>query len=1092
MGELGNDFGEFGALAAGCRATGRAYGIANVQAKGSNKHYLAQRYKVRFKFRVNAKFCQHARTVQRMDPIDKLLRLQRLAGRSKRSGLTSSLNLVMGSKPDRILRCVRFLPSCFLDKLADGRVATLKICTSLFDRNFMIPTVSVEAARRQSFGAMFNPNSRDKSLADVLLTGKLEMSPHPEWVLPANLTWTEDPFTDRNWRAQLHMLRWMDPLRRRAVAGDREAASAWIRYAKSWVDSNLDAKNSAREAWMDMVDGIRALELCFALPFVSEFDPNSLVWLVPAIEAHAAWLMDGRNLGHSNHALHQHQGLFVCGAVLCNENMMLLAERRMVDLFRSQYDAQGVNAEGAIYYHMANANWWAVARRRLEVERRDVEDSFQLLDSAAIALAHSTKPDGTFVSIGDTDGGNARTIGHPATKWVSTAGADGEPPADTVRLYDAGYFYARSGWGEQERDFRDETFLSLSFGSPKRVHGHRDGLSMTYSSMGHEWITDPGKFQYGTSEMRDYCLSRKAHSLPYIQDWEHDETSVVECVRQDFSSSVYDTTFVDNGYKGIRISRRVIYSVSGEYAVVIDNIDSDEECTAVQNWQCGKGTTAKSTSAGFELTSPSGGAAAVLFTGTRPESEILTGVESPLAGWVATGWKKREAAPSLRFSKTGKHFRFITLLASGAKGMVPTMETVRHKTRGIVRLRVSTGRVSEQIVISSAQAQVIGFSADAAPVTPGRKSNNSLLNPSDIEARSTIFTEIHDAYRTGWNTDDQQVRLDEGLRLQKMLTQYELKSGIDLGLAAAVSDLKCLTQKQIANQNNSRERSGLINWNKDAGFRPVTPNLPVVSVVGTDAELPTFTEDTLVSYLLGTMVLPALVSPAPGTTLTVMLHGATDRARTKLPLFQRLRFQKTLNAGPTVCFSDPTLDLSSELRLGWYLGSDQVALADEIVTATRALALSLGCKDVVFQGSSGGGFAALQMGARFPGSHVVALNPQTDVRQYLATFARNAFVASYGDAKIGEKNRFRDRIDVMHALQTLDSRTSITLVMNEGDVFHEKKHAVPLRRALRELSSVDIDEVNFDLGPGHKGLSNEQYAEVMKRVYAGIPGTKTG
>lgn len=950
----------------------------------------------------------------------------------------------------------------------------------------MIPTVSVEAARRQSFGAMFNRNSRDKMMVDVLLSGKLEMSPHPEWILPKNLRWTEDPFSDRNWRAQLHMLRWLDPFRRRAEVGDRKAASAWIGYAKSWVDSNLDARHSAPEAWMDMVDGIRALELCLALPFVSDFDPIALEWLVPAIEVHAARLMDARNLGHSNHALHQHQGLFVCGAVLCNEEMMILAEQRMVELFRSQYDAQGVNAEGAIYYHMANANWWAVARKRLEVERRLVDDSFQLLDAAAIALAHSTKPDGTFVSIGDTDGGNARAIGHPATKWVSTAGADGEPPADTVRLYDAGYFYARSGWGEQERDFKDETFLSVSFGSPKRVHGHRDGLSMTYSSMGHEWITDPGKFQYGTSAMRDYCLSRNAHSLPYILDRQHDETSVVECVRQNFSSAVYDATFVDKGYQGARISRRVIYSVSGEYTVVFDNIDSDEECTAVQNWQCGKGTKANTISAGFELSSPSGGTAAVLFTGTRPESKVLSGIESPLAGWVSTGWKKREAAPALRFSKTGKHFRFITLIASGSKGIVPTMETVRHEVPGIVRLRVNTGRVSEQIVISSSQAHILGFSADPSPAGPGPKLNTNLLNPTDHDARASIFSEIRAAYQVGWSADARQARLNEGSRLQKLLKQYDLKNGVDLGLTATIADLKCLTQSQAANQDASRQRAGLLNWSGNPTFRPISPQVPVVSVIGADADLPAFTDDTLVSYSLGAMVLPALVSPAQGTTLTVMLHGATDRARTRLPLFQRLRFQKTLDAGPTVCFSDPTLDLSSELRLGWYLGTEDVALADEIATATRAIARSLGCTDVVFQGNSGGGFAALQVGARYPGSHVVALNPQTDVRQYIATFAKNAFVAAFGDANIGENERFRDRIDVNHALQTFNSRMSITLVMNEGDVFHEKKHAVPLRQAVRELPGVSLDDVKLNLGPGHKGLSNEQYAEIMTRVYAGI------
>lgn len=414
------------------------------------------------------------------------------------------------------------------------------------------------------------------------------------------------------------------------------------------------------------------------------------------------------------------------------------------------------------------------------------------------------------------------------------------------------------------------------------------------------------------------------------------------------------------------------------------------------------------------------------------------------------------------------------------------METVRHKVPGIVRLRIDTGRVSEQIVISASEAHIIGFSADPAPVVSGRQPNTSLLNPSDRNARGKIHADIRHAYQVGWNSGDKQVRLDEGARLQRVLDQYELQNGVDLGLAAAIADLKSVTQNVSPERGSTRDRSGLLNWTGNPDFRPVNPQIPVVSVVGTDLDLPMFTADTLVSYSLGTMVLPALVSPAPGTTLTVMFHGATDRARTKLPLFQRLRFQKTLNAGPTVCFSDPTLDLSSELRLGWYLGTENVALADEIATATRALAQSLDCTNVVFQGNSGGGFAALQMGARFPGSHVVALNPQTDVRQYLATFARNTFVAAYGDAKIGEKNRFEDRIDVMHAFQTLGYRTSITLVMNEGDVFHEKKHAVPLRRVVRDLPGVSIDDVKLDLGPGHKGLSNEQYAEVMKRVYAGI------
>ncbi|MGP5254614.1 heparinase II/III domain-containing protein [Glutamicibacter ardleyensis] len=946
--------------------------------------------------------------------------------------------------------------------------------------------MSIDAARRQAFGAKFDVSRRDQTLADQLLGGRLTLSPHPEWALTKDLEWTEDPFSDRNWRAQLQMLRWMDPLRRRADAGDAASATAWLHYAKSWIDSNLSPAKSVREAWMDMVDGLRALELCIALPFVSDFEPTALEWLIPAIQVHAEWLMDERNLGHSNHALHQHQGLFVCGAVLRNEEMMQIAECRMLDLFKSQYDSQGINAEGAIAYHMANAHWWAAARHRLELEERPVGEAFNLLDAAAVALAHATKPDGALVSIGDTDGGNARVINHSATKWVTTAGADGEPPTDTVRLYDAGYLFARSGWGEQERDFKDETFLSVSFGSPKRVHGHRDGMSMTFSSMGHEWITDPGKFQYGSSPMRDYCLSRASHSLPYLLDMENDDSSIVECVSHKFTSSVYEATFVDRGYRDARITRRVIYSVSGEYAIVIDHIDSEIECTAVQNWQCGKETTAVATPSGFQLSAPAGGHAAVLFTGTRPNMSIVSGQESPIAGWVATGWKKREMAPALQFTKVGKRFRFITLIAAGAKGKVPTMETVRHDVPGLLRLRVDTGRVSEQIVIERAESSITGFYADEVESSTLNGSDEELLNPLDKAARVNAFENIENAFKQAWESDEESIRLNEAERLRGIRDRYETNNGVDLGLSAAIADLSCLTQQQISSQGLVRARPGLLTWTVDRSVRSGISETPVVSLRGANSELPALTVDTLVSYSLGSIVLPALVSPAPGSTLTVMFHGAVDRAKTTLPLFQRLRFQKTLNAGPTVCFSDPTLDLSSDLRLGWYLGTERVALANEIATATKMLVKSLGCTDVVFQGGSGGGFAALQVGARYPGSHVVAQNPQTDVREYIKTHARNALIAAYGDPEIGEQHQFLDRIDVMYALRTLDPNMSVTLVMNKGDVFHETKHAAPLRHVVTDLPGVSIDNINLDLGPGHKGLSNEQYVDVMKRVYAKI------
>ena len=71
---------------------------------------------------------------------------------------------------------------------------------------------------RQAFGS-----SVPQAAVEKLLAGKLVMSPHPEWELPARIDWSADPFKDVNWRSQFHMLRWLDPLRRAAAQGDEAA-----------------------------------------------------------------------------------------------------------------------------------------------------------------------------------------------------------------------------------------------------------------------------------------------------------------------------------------------------------------------------------------------------------------------------------------------------------------------------------------------------------------------------------------------------------------------------------------------------------------------------------------------------------------------------------------------------------------------------------------------------------------------------------------------------------------------------------------------------------------------------------------------------
>lgn len=128
--------------------------------------------------------------------------------------------------------------------------------------------------------------------------------------------------------------------------------------------------------------------------------------------------------------------------------------------------------------------------------------------------------------------------------------------------------------------------------------------------------------------------------------------------------------------------------------------------------------------------------------------------------------------------------------------------------------------------------------------------------------------------------------------------------------------------------------------------------------------------------------LDALLVNKDSDTLVVSLHGALNRQRFTLPRYERL---KTLLEYPfsSMYFTDPTLYLDDQLQLGWYTGwSDQDVqsqIANWIISAKKAIS----AKRVIISGSSGGGFGALQVSAKVPGSLAVVFNPSVYVRGYL-------------------------------------------------------------------------------------------------------------
>lgn len=126
----------------------------------------------------------------------------------------------------------------------------------------------------------------------------------------------------------------------------------------------------------------------------------------------------------------------------------------------------------------------------------------------------------------------------------------------------------------------------------------------------------------------------------------------------------------------------------------------------------------------------------------------------------------------------------------------------------------------------------------------------------------------------------------------------------------------------------------------------------------------------------------ALLVNKGADVLVVTLHGATDRAKTKLPRFERVRTMGTYEVSG-MYFADPALWRNDRIQLAWYTGWSGVNGHQMIADWSLAAARAVGASRIIFTGSSGGGFAALQVSALVPGSLCLTFNPQTSVYGYL-------------------------------------------------------------------------------------------------------------
>lgn len=948
--------------------------------------------------------------------------------------------------------------------------------------------IDVGACSRQAIGGVWSDRRDDIHVTRSLLEGTLKLSPHGDWDFQLPIDWKADPFSQNNWRFQLCTLRWLDPARRIALSSSdfaRDAREFWCSVVFDWISNGID--NGDKFSWYDMVDGQRAIALTLGYPLCRSEKERNL--LQQTIARHQSHLADYGNRGHGNHELHQIAGLLVTSCFLGLEEGVEQARSDALQLFSSAYDDESVNEEAALGYHDLNFVWWRQLLERFTAEGIVIPELEVSLRESRKALLHAVRPDGILETIGDTaPGKKLSNDGMADTEYVRSAGREGVPPDARTVVLNRGYVFGRSGWGEYERSFSEETFYSLRFGRDDAIHGHPDSSSFTIHLDGYPWIVDPGMFAYATSPYRRYFLSRRAHNVVDSPSIDFDKTASTRLVCEK-RTDAYDFFHLQiAGYKGFQVTRKFVYNRAKDCFFVHDSVVKTGREVRFPRFdlllQCSPDVDVELTK-GTALLSQGERKVAIRWI-NRPGLEVAIGRHDPdMRGWYSPEYAKAVPSPQIRAvsSQRGQVEWFYSIARENDQ--IRPISWTENDSELIVEFSGLHGRETLRIGLDHSA------SVGSAPATELRASSSEGENspPAGIDV-------IHEALRETCSLLRNEAENSEGSSERRRALYHagvrELeKWGFprrDSGLRALLSDLSPLV---------GVDRSALVRNVGDTRFPlAITANADIsVREKGYTAVCRPYSPEeskflkkrTRLVYVERLDSLQYAYSVLPfgqSHTLMVVFRGAVRRESVTLPLLGGATLGQKLGLA-TMSVSDPTLDLDLDLTLGWYLGEKECDAHKSIANRIGNVAAALRVKRVVLVGSSGGGFAALATSRHLKHleTDVVAFNPQVSILDYYPTKAEQVCLAVFGKHVSEISSDEHSRFDLLRAPQDFDSNVTIHYFQNSSDNFHRKNHFEKFQSVATSLDfNAGFIPHIVDNGVGHAAPSSQDIIAAVSAI----------
>ncbi len=567
------------------------------------------------------------------------------------------------------------------------------------------------------------------AVADWSAGRKVQFVGLSPWRVPANPSWSEDPYRSQSWLTRYHSLAWLRaPLVLYRETEDSDFLHQVRQYVLDWIADNPRAAPASGRAWYDHAVAYRTDQMVqFLKDGVFDDAPaRDLARLFASLREHGSvlrgYLSEPRFRGHNHNLFHALSLYNLANAVpelTDSAEWGVSARQRIGSLLGEMVQVgEGVTTEEALAYHNLALGLFSSADRLLRANDDGLPDeAIETLKLMAEFSALTGTPDGILPAIGDTTYGaevpsallgtlEQRGIATPVSRFITSRGTEGTRPADLYAYPRGGLVVARTSYGDGSGDWDSDAHVTMDIGSGRRVHGHFDALSLTFSARGGPLIIDPGgPYAYGTKRRAAY-VSALAHNS-VIVDGFGEPSSNVQLLSHTSGELGVTWTAQQERSQAVEVRRSVALLRSSDILVVIDELlptDERQHRYDLLYHLAPKSRTTIDGGAGSVSTPNGPGFGIRIFASDGAIVEAVDGGAPDAFTWVTTGYRRQTPSPVLRAAQVTNSGWYVTIVAPTSVDAPPIPAATVSILNG--GLEVRAGAAGDAIAVRLVGGQV--------------------------------------------------------------------------------------------------------------------------------------------------------------------------------------------------------------------------------------------------------------------------------------------------------------------------------------------------------------------------------------------------